>query len=57
LGARFEDFAECFPLYVEEDKNGASATFDSISEYIESQNVVCALFALTYASYYSFMGM
>ncbi|KAF8074720.1 hypothetical protein FPV67DRAFT_1559403 [Lyophyllum atratum] len=35
----FEDFAECFPLYVEEDKNGASATFDSISEYIESQNV------------------
>ncbi|KAG5643799.1 hypothetical protein DXG03_009622 [Asterophora parasitica] len=35
----FEDFAECFPLYAEEDKNGASATFDSISEYIESQNV------------------
>ncbi|GLB43395.1 putative nnf1 [Lyophyllum shimeji] len=35
----FEDFAECFPLYVEEDKNGASATFNSISEYIESQNV------------------
>ncbi|KAG5654199.1 hypothetical protein H0H81_006232 [Sphagnurus paluster] len=35
----FEDFVECFPLYVEEDKNGASATFESITEYIESQNV------------------
>ncbi|KAF5383781.1 hypothetical protein D9615_003713 [Tricholomella constricta] len=35
----FEDFTECFPLYVEEDKNGASATFESIAEYIESQTV------------------
>ncbi|KAF9531754.1 hypothetical protein CPB83DRAFT_848666 [Crepidotus variabilis] len=35
----FEDFAECFPLYVEEDKNGSSATFNSISEYIEAQNL------------------
>ncbi|PPR03204.1 hypothetical protein CVT26_008052 [Gymnopilus dilepis] len=35
---RFEDFAECFPLYVESDKNGSSATFNSISEYIEAQN-------------------
>ncbi|KAF5316068.1 hypothetical protein D9619_006378 [Psilocybe cf. subviscida] len=34
----FEDFAECFPLYVESDKNGSSATFNSISEYIEAQN-------------------
>ncbi|KAF9461527.1 hypothetical protein BDZ94DRAFT_1196078 [Collybia nuda] len=34
----FEDFAECFPLYVEEDKNGSSATFNSISDYIEAQN-------------------
>jgi len=34
----FEDFAACFPLYVEEDKNGASATFNSISDYIEAQN-------------------
>ncbi|KAF9563957.1 hypothetical protein CPC08DRAFT_661248 [Agrocybe pediades] len=34
----FEDFAECFPLYVESDKNGSSATFNSISEYIENQN-------------------
>ncbi|KAF9005971.1 hypothetical protein BDQ17DRAFT_1352491 [Cyathus striatus] len=33
----FEDFAECFPLYVEEDKNGASATFNSISDYTEAQ--------------------
>ncbi len=37
---RFEDFAECFPLYVEEDKNGASATFNSISDYIEAQDFV-----------------
>ena len=37
----FEDFAECFPLYVEEDKNGSSATFNSISDYIEAQNFVC----------------
>ncbi|KAJ3516176.1 hypothetical protein NLJ89_g1282 [Agrocybe chaxingu] len=35
----FEDFAECFPLYVEEDKNGSSATFNSISDYIEAQNL------------------
>jgi len=34
----FEDFAECFPLYVEEDKNGSSATFNSISDYIEAQD-------------------
>ncbi|KAG6827208.1 hypothetical protein H0H92_012792 [Tricholoma furcatifolium] len=35
----FENFAECFPLYVEEDKNGASATFNSIADYIEAQTV------------------
>ncbi|KAH6915844.1 hypothetical protein BKA70DRAFT_471368 [Coprinopsis sp. MPI-PUGE-AT-0042] len=35
----FEDFAECFPLYVQEDKNSASATFTSISDYIESQTI------------------
>ncbi|KAF8636426.1 hypothetical protein AX17_003608 [Amanita inopinata Kibby_2008] len=34
----FEDFAECFPSYVEEDRNGASATFNSIADYIEAQN-------------------
>lgn len=39
----FDDFTECFPLYVEEDKNGASATYNSISDYIEAQNFVCAL--------------
>ena len=39
----FEDFAECFPLYVESDKNGSSATFNSISEYIEAQNFVSSL--------------
>lgn len=37
---RFEDFAECFPTYVEEDRNGASATFNSIADYIEAQNFV-----------------
>ncbi|KAF8631904.1 hypothetical protein AX15_002162 [Amanita polypyramis BW_CC] len=34
----FDDFAECFPTYVEEDRNGASATFNSIADYIEAQN-------------------
>ncbi|KAH9479484.1 hypothetical protein JR316_0008078 [Psilocybe cubensis] len=35
----FEDFAECFPLFVESDRNGSSATYNSISEYIETQNL------------------
>ncbi|KIL69439.1 hypothetical protein M378DRAFT_21594 [Amanita muscaria Koide BX008] len=35
----FEDFTECFPSYVEEDRNGASATFNSIADYIEAQNI------------------
>ncbi|TFK18974.1 hypothetical protein FA15DRAFT_674851 [Coprinopsis marcescibilis] len=35
----FDDFAECFPLYVQEDKNSALATFTSISDYIESQTI------------------
>ncbi|KAJ7601137.1 hypothetical protein C8J56DRAFT_1157363 [Mycena floridula] len=34
----FEDFAECFPLYVKEDSSSASTTFQSISDYIESQS-------------------
>ena len=38
---RFEDFAECFPLYVEEERNGSSAIFNTISEHIERQNSVC----------------
>ncbi|KAL0570588.1 hypothetical protein V5O48_011371 [Marasmius crinis-equi] len=33
----YEDFAECFPQYVEEDKNGSSTTFNSIAEYIETE--------------------
>ncbi|KAF8885013.1 hypothetical protein BD779DRAFT_747533 [Infundibulicybe gibba] len=33
----YEDFAECFPLYAEEEKNGSSATFNTISDYIEAQ--------------------
>ncbi|KAF4593155.1 Nuclear MIS12/MIND complex subunit PMF1/Nnf1 [Pleurotus pulmonarius] len=33
----FEDFTECFPLYVEEEKNGPSAVFNAISGHMESQ--------------------
>ncbi|KAJ3755572.1 hypothetical protein F5878DRAFT_620270 [Lentinula raphanica] len=33
----YEDFTQCFPLYAEEDKNGASTTFNMISDYIETQ--------------------
>ncbi|KAG7093494.1 hypothetical protein E1B28_007170, partial [Marasmius oreades] len=36
-GLSYEDFAECFPQYVEEDKNGSSTTFNSIAEYIETE--------------------
>lgn len=42
--SRFEDFAECFPTYVEEDRNGASATFNSIADYIEAQNFVRSVY-------------
>ncbi|KAF5350949.1 hypothetical protein D9757_013734 [Collybiopsis confluens] len=31
------DFTECFPLYSEEDKHGASNTFNTISDYVETQ--------------------
>ncbi|KAJ7115924.1 hypothetical protein C8R44DRAFT_628887 [Mycena epipterygia] len=34
----FEDFAECFPQYVEEDKDGAMQTFTQVADYIESAN-------------------
>ncbi len=44
MRSRFEDFAECFPTYVEEDRNGASATFNSIADYIEAQNFVCSVY-------------
>ncbi|KAE9406294.1 hypothetical protein BT96DRAFT_915524 [Gymnopus androsaceus JB14] len=33
----YEDFKECFPLYAEEQGDNASATFNTISEYIERQ--------------------
>ncbi|KAJ3887217.1 hypothetical protein GG344DRAFT_80957 [Lentinula edodes] len=33
----YEDFTQCFPLYAEEDLNGASTTFNTISDYIETQ--------------------
>ncbi|KAG7444426.1 uncharacterized protein BT62DRAFT_952212, partial [Guyanagaster necrorhizus] len=34
----YEDFAECFPTYTEEDKEGFTAIFNQISDYIESQS-------------------
>ncbi|KAF7356631.1 hypothetical protein MVEN_00997200 [Mycena venus] len=33
---KFEDFAECFPQYVEEDKDGAMQTFNQVADYIET---------------------
>ncbi|KIK60523.1 hypothetical protein GYMLUDRAFT_43846 [Collybiopsis luxurians FD-317 M1] len=35
----YQDFTECFPLYSEEDKNGASNTFNTISDYIETRSL------------------
>ncbi|KAF8647744.1 hypothetical protein AX16_006579 [Volvariella volvacea WC 439] len=35
----FEDFKECFPLYAEEDKEGATAIYNRIVEYIEASNM------------------
>ncbi|KAK0457826.1 uncharacterized protein EV420DRAFT_480628 [Desarmillaria tabescens] len=34
----YEDFAECFPTYTKEDKDGSTAIFNQISDYIESQS-------------------
>ncbi|KAJ7781046.1 hypothetical protein B0H16DRAFT_605648 [Mycena metata] len=34
----FEDFAECFPQYVKEDKDGALQTFNQVADYIETAN-------------------
>ncbi|KAJ7507825.1 hypothetical protein B0H11DRAFT_1968817 [Mycena galericulata] len=33
---KFEDFEQCFPQYVEEDKEGARQTFAQVANYIES---------------------
>ncbi|KAJ7155448.1 hypothetical protein C8R43DRAFT_431743 [Mycena crocata] len=33
----FEDFKECFPQYVEEDKDGAIQTFNQVADYIETE--------------------
>ncbi|KAJ7334099.1 hypothetical protein DFH08DRAFT_298474 [Mycena albidolilacea] len=33
---KFEDFAECFPQYVEEDREGAMQTFNQVADYIEA---------------------
>ncbi|PPQ90754.1 hypothetical protein CVT25_010143 [Psilocybe cyanescens] len=35
----FEDFAECFPLFVESDRNGSSATYNSISDFVDLTGV------------------
>ncbi|KIY45017.1 hypothetical protein FISHEDRAFT_50185 [Fistulina hepatica ATCC 64428] len=35
----FEDFSECFPSYVAEDKNGAATIFNKVSDYIETQSL------------------
>ncbi|KAK7466349.1 hypothetical protein VKT23_005077 [Stygiomarasmius scandens] len=35
----YADFAECFPLYCEEDKTGSMAAYNSIADYIESQSL------------------
>ncbi|PBK73021.1 hypothetical protein ARMSODRAFT_994171 [Armillaria solidipes] len=34
----YEDFAECFPIYTSEDKDGSTAIFNQVSDYIESQS-------------------
>ncbi|KAK0488664.1 hypothetical protein IW261DRAFT_1414174 [Armillaria novae-zelandiae] len=34
----YEDFAECFPTYTKEDKDGSTAIFNQISDYIETQS-------------------
>ncbi|KAJ7066592.1 hypothetical protein C8F01DRAFT_1248589 [Mycena amicta] len=36
---KFQDFAECFPQYAEEDPQGAMQTFDQIAAYIENTNL------------------
>ncbi|KAF5353072.1 hypothetical protein D9758_008760 [Tetrapyrgos nigripes] len=35
----YADFAECFPLYCEEDKNGSMAAYNHIADYIEAQSL------------------
>lgn len=37
---RFEQFEECFPLYAEEDRNGAKAAYRTVSDYIENETTV-----------------
>ncbi|KAF7288245.1 hypothetical protein HMN09_01414700 [Mycena chlorophos] len=36
---KFQDFAECFPQYAEEDPDNALQTFNQISAYIENTNI------------------
>jgi hypothetical protein len=46
--ARFEDFAECFPQYVEEDREGAMQTFNQVADYIEAATKVWLIPAWEY---------
>ncbi|ETW79332.1 hypothetical protein HETIRDRAFT_324225 [Heterobasidion irregulare TC 32-1] len=33
----YEDFVECFPLWCEEEKNGASGVFNTVSRFVENE--------------------
>ncbi|KAJ7281575.1 hypothetical protein C8J57DRAFT_1298062, partial [Mycena rebaudengoi] len=34
----FDDFTDCFPQYVEENKEGARQTYEQVADYIENAN-------------------
>jgi hypothetical protein len=36
----FKDFSECFPLWCEEQPNGAEGIFNTVSSFIETHIVV-----------------
>ncbi|THH13750.1 hypothetical protein EW146_g6502 [Bondarzewia mesenterica] len=33
----YEDFVECFPLWCEEEKNGASGVFNTVSRFVDNE--------------------
>ena len=37
----YKDFSECFPLWCEEQPNGAEGVFNTVSSFIETHIVVC----------------
>ena len=37
---RYKDFSECFPLWCEEQPNGAEGVFNTVSTFIETHIVV-----------------